>query len=171
MPLQIFSPRVNLSSNSQHCLSQSRAFNFSEIYPISYLFINYGFGVLSKKSSPNPRWLRCFPLSYSRSVTLFHFTFRSIIPFEFAFVKILRNFYSSLLICIIFILLYNTVLVLPHINMNLPRVYTCSQSWALLPPPSPYHLSGSSQCTSPMHPVFCIEPGLVIHFLYDIFQA
>ena len=45
------------------------------------------------------------------------------------------------------------------------------QSWTLLPPPSPYHLSGSSQCTSPMHPVFCIEPGLVIRFLYDIFQA
>ena len=25
-------------------------------------------------------------------------------------------------------LLYNTVLVLPYINMNLPRVYTCSPS-------------------------------------------
>ena len=28
-----------------------------------------------------------------------------------------------------------------------------------LPPPSPYHPSGSSQCTSPKHPVSCIEPG------------
>ena len=37
-----------------------------------------------------------------------------------------------------------------------------------LPPPSPYHPSGSSKCTSPKHPVSCIEPGLVIHFLYDI---
>jgi len=37
-----------------------------------------------------------------------------------------------------------------------------------LPPPSTYHPSGSSQCTSPKHPVSCIEPGLVIHFLYDI---
>ena len=36
------------------------------------------------------------------------------------------------------------------------------------PPPSPYHPSGSSQCTSPKHPVSCIEPGLVIHFIYDI---
>ena len=27
-----------------------------------------------------------------------------------------------------FILLYNTVLVLPYINMNLPQVYMCSQS-------------------------------------------
>ena len=30
------------------------------------------------------------------------------------------------------------------------------------------HPSGSSQCTSPKHPVPCIEPGLVIRFLYDI---
>ena len=36
------------------------------------------------------------------------------------------------------------------------------------PPPSPYHPSGSSQHTSPKHPVSCIEPRLVIHFLYDI---
>ena len=59
-------------------------------------------------------------------------------------------------------------MVLPYINMNLPRVYTCSQSWTPLPPFSPYHPSGSSQCTSPKLPVSCIEPGLVIHFLYDI---
>ena len=66
-------------------------------------------------------------------------------------------------------------MVLPYINMNLPQVYTCLQSWTLLPPtpapPSPYHPSGSSQCTSPKHPVSCIEPGLVIHFLYDIIHA
>ena len=47
----------------------------------------------------------------------------------------------------------------PYINMNLPRVYMCSPSWTPLPPPSPYHPSGSSQCTSPKHPVSCIEPG------------
>ena len=56
----------------------------------------------------------------------------------------------------------------PHINMNLPQVYTCSPSWTLLPLPSPYHPSGSSQCTSPKHPVSCIKPGLEIHFIYDI---
>ena len=68
-------------------------------------------------------------------------------------------------------LLYNIVSVLPYINMNLPRVYTCSQSWTSLPPPSPYHPSGSSQCTSPKHPVSCIEPGLAIRFLYDIIHV
>ena len=37
-----------------------------------------------------------------------------------------------------------------------------------LPPPSPCHLSGSSQCTSPKLPISCIEPGLAIRFLHDI---
>ena len=40
-----------------------------------------------------------------------------------------------------------------------------------LPPPSPYHLSGSSQCTSPKHPVSCIEHRLAIRFLYDIIHV
>ena len=66
-----------------------------------------------------------------------------------------------------FILLYNTVLVLPYIDMNPPRVYTSSQSWIPLPPPTPYHLSGSSPCTSPKHPVSCIEHRLALHFLHD----
>ena len=38
-------------------------------------------------------------------------------------------------------------------------------------PASPYHPSGSSQCTSPKHPVSCIEPGLAISFLYDIIHV
>ena len=67
----------------------------------------------------------------------------------------------------IFILLYNPVLVLPYINMNPPRLYMSSQSWTPLPPFSPYHLSGPSQCTSPKHPVSCIEPRLAICFLHD----
>ena len=36
-----------------------------------------------------------------------------------------------------------------------------------LPPPSPSHPSGSSQHTSPKHPVSCIKPGLAIHFTCD----
>ena len=51
--------------------------------------------------------------------------------------------------------------------MNQPWVYMCSPSWPSLPPPSPSHPSGSSQCTSPEHPVSCIEPGLAIYFTYD----
>ena len=70
-----------------------------------------------------------------------------------------------------FILFYNTVLVLPYINMNPPQVYKCSPSWTPLPPPSPYHPSGSSQYTSPKHPVLWIEPGLAIRFIYDIIHV
>ena len=47
----------------------------------------------------------------------------------------------------------------------------CSPTWNPLPPPSPYHPSGSSQCTIPKLPVSCIEPGLVIHFLHDIIHV
>ena len=55
--------------------------------------------------------------------------------------------------------------------MNPPQVYMCSPSWTLLPPPSPYHPSGPSQCTSPKHPVSCIEPGLAIRFTHDIIHV
>ena len=58
-----------------------------------------------------------------------------------------------------------------YINMNLTWVYACSPSWTALPPPSLYHPSGSSQCTSPKHPVSCIKPGLAIHFLYNIIHV
>ena len=67
--------------------------------------------------------------------------------------------------------LYNIVLVLPNIEMDPSQVYMCSPSWALLTHPSPYHPSGLSQCTSPKHPVSCIEPGLVTHFIHDIIHV
>ena len=70
-----------------------------------------------------------------------------------------RSVFSfSFLILFFFTLQY--VLVLPYIDMSF-------QLWTPLPPPSPYHLSGSSQCTSPKHPVSCIKPRLAIHFLHD----
>ena len=75
-------------------------------------------------------------------------------------------FHYSFWICFFF-LLYNIVLVLPYTDMNPPEVYMCSPSWTPLPPPSPSHPSGSSQCTSPEHAVSCIEPGLAIHFTCD----
>ena len=47
----------------------------------------------------------------------------------------------------------------------------CTRVPILNPSPSPYHPSRSSQCTSPKPPVSCIEPGLVICFLYDIIHV
>jgi len=41
----------------------------------------------------------------------------------------------------------------------------------LNPPPSLYHPSGSSQCTSPKHPVSRIKPGLATRFIYDIIHV
>ena len=67
--------------------------------------------------------------------------------------------------------LYNIVLVLQNIEMNPPQVYLCSPSWTLLSPPSPYPPSGWSQCTSPKHPVSCIEPRLATCFIHDIIHV
>ena len=84
-------------------------------------------------------------------------------------------FSTSVTLCFIFFYfifkLYIIVLVLPNIKMNPPQVYMCSPPWTLLPPPSPYHPSGSSQCTSPKHPVSCIEPGLATRFIHDILHV
>ena len=55
--------------------------------------------------------------------------------------------------------------------MNPPQVYMRSPSRIPLQPPSPFHPSGSSQCTSPEHPVSCIKPVLAIHFTYDIIHV
>ena len=68
----------------------------------------------------------------------------------------------------IHLLLCWQLLFLSYLNMNPPQVYMCSPSWTLLPPPSLYHPSESSQCTSLKHPVSFIEPGLGTRFIYDI---
>ena len=84
------------------------------------------------------------------------------IPLDFFFAFIFFNFIFKL---------YIIVLVLPNIKMNPPQVYMRSPSRTLLPPPSLYPPSGSSQCTSPKHPVSCIEPGLPTHFIHDIIHV
>ena len=63
---------------------------------------------------------------------------------------------------------YFTVLwwFLPYIDMNQPWVYMWPPSWTALPPLSPSHPSGLSQCTGFECPVSCIELGLVIYFTY-----
>ena len=86
-------------------------------------------------------------------------------------VHVSLSFFFLISVYLFIYLLYSIVLVLPYINMHPPRVYTCSPSWTPLPPPSPYHPSASSQCTSPKLPVSCIKPGLAIHFIYDIIHV
>ena len=60
---------------------------------------------------------------------------------------------------------------LPYINMHPPRVYMCSPSWTPLPLPSPYHPSGSSQCTSPKLPVSCIKKNKQTYNLDELLAA
>ena len=50
--------------------------------------------------------------------------------------------------------------------MNQPWVYMRPPSRNPLPPPSPPHPSGFSQCTGSECPVLCIKLGLVICFTY-----
>ena len=57
-------------------------------------------------------------------------------------------------------LLNNIVVVLPYIHVKQVWVYMCLPSWTPLPPLSPSHPSGSSQCTRPEDTVSCMEPGL-----------
>ena len=87
-----------------------------------------------------------------------------------SFISVDFIFFSQLQFYFIF-KLYKIVLVLPNIKMNPPQIYMCSPSWTLLPSPSPYHPSGSSQCTSPKHPVSCIEPGQATWFIHHIIHV
>ena len=73
----------------------------------------------------------------------------------------ISNFLFNLFILIGGKLLYNIVMVLRYISHRYTRVPHPEPP----PSPSPSHPSGSSQCTSPEHPVSCTEPGLSLIFL------
>ena len=93
----------------------------------------------SPSSCPLSSW--CHP-TISSSVVPFSSCFQSF-PASGSFLKFffLKNFYFY------FILLYNTVLVLPHIDMNPPRVYMRSQIWT----PPPTSLPTTSLWVIPVH--------------------
>ena len=57
--------------------------------------------------------------------------------------------------------------------MTQPWIYICSPSWTPLPPPSPSHPSGSSQCTSPEHLSHASSLGWrsVSHLIIYMFQC
>ena len=66
---------------------------------------------------------------------------------------------------------------LPYIDMNQPWIYMCSPSRSPLPPPSPSHPSGSSQCTSPEHLSHASNLGSFIckvlshkHYTFELFH-
>ena len=83
------------------------------------------------------------------------------------------NFYLYFYFYVYFILLYNTVLVLPYIDMNPPRVYTHSQTWTPLPPPSPYHPLGhpSAPALSILSHASNIDWRFISHMILYMFQC
>ena len=84
--------------------------------------------------------------------------------------NIIKSFYFIFLLIYLFILQH--CIVLPYTDLNLPWMYMCSPSWTPLPPSSPSHPSGSSQCTSPEHPVSCIDLDwrFISHMIIYMFQ-
>ena len=109
-------------------------------------------------------FLFSFAFSFSSFLSCVRPPQTTILPFAFLFLGDIFLFYFIFK-------LYIIVLVLPNIKMNPPQVHMCSPSRTLLPPPSPFHPSGSSQCTSPKHPVSCIEPGLATRFIHGIIHV
>ena len=92
----------------------------------------------------------------------FIFTFLPIFKTTFFF-----NFYFY------FILLYNTVLVLPYIDMNQPRVYVSSQSWTPSHLP-PHIISLDHPCASApsiLYSVLNIDWRFVSYMIVYMFQC
>ena len=80
-------------------------------------------------------------------------------------------FYYFIIIFFYFITLYNTVLVLPYIDMNPPWVYTSSQSWIPLPP----HIISLDHPHAPapsiLYPVSNIHWHFVSYMIVYMFQC
>ena len=104
-----------------------------------------------------------------KKISLQILVLRWVDPFSYSWLLssfiVLFHLFSFLFIIIIFF--YFTIL----------YWFWCTSTWIrhgctcvpiLNPLPTLYHPSGSSQCTSPKHPVSCIEPRLATRFLYDI---
>ena len=60
---------------------------------------------------------------------------------------------------------------MPNIKMNPSQVYMCSPSRNPLPPPSPFHPSGSSQCTSPKDPVSNLDWRFISFMILYMFPC
>ena len=85
--------------------------------------------------------------------------------FFYFFSLFFKNFYFY------FILLYNTVLVLPYIDMNPPRVYMSSQSWTPLPP----HIISLDHPRAPapsiLYPALNIDWWFISYMIVYMFQC
>ena len=82
--------------------------------------------------------------------------------------------FFNLNFCFYFILLYNTVLALPHINMDLPRVCACSQSRTPSHLPSPHTTPPghpSAPAPSILHPASNLDWRFISYMILYMFQC
>ena len=97
------------------------------------------------------------------------------VPFCFLEIKCkLFFFFWFIIIFLNFILFLNFTILYQFCQISkwIRHRYTCvPHPEPSSPSPSPYPPSGSSQCTSPKHPVSCIEPGLATGFIHDIIHV
>ena len=82
-------------------------------------------------------------------------------------------FYIFILFYFILFLLYNTVLVLPYIDMSPPQVYMSSQSWTRLPHPAHIISLGHPSAPAPsiLYPVWNLDWWLVSYMIVYMFQC
>ena len=88
----------------------------------------------------------------------------ALFPFDspfYLFIYFNFNFY--------FIFLYNTVLVLPYIDMNLPRVYMSSQSWT--PSHLPLHIISLEHPHAPAPSILYPVSNIDWQFVSYMFQC
>ena len=111
------------------------------------------------------QWHHCLALKFLVSVPALLTCCADFIP-----TALYHFFFPSVLFIF---LLYNIVLVLPYIDMNLPWVYMSSPSWSPLLPPSPSHRSGSSSAPAPrtLYHALNLDWRFISHVTIYMFQC
>ena len=131
-------------------------FGYTSILSISFLIPNHGYG----------KYFYIFVSSLIFLKNFLHFLCAIILhPCLFLYTYFI-------LFCLLFYFIFLTLQYCIGFGIYKHESATGIHVFPILnPPPSPYHPSGSSQCTSPKHPVSCMEPGLVTRFIYDIIHV
>ena len=70
---------------------RAKLFNFNEVQLINLFFHDHAVGGATKRSVPHPRSSRFSPMLSFQGFVVFHFTFRSVIPFKLILVKVVKS--------------------------------------------------------------------------------
>ena len=93
--------------------------------------------------------------------------------YKFSVQKMRKKILNQEFFFFYFILLYNTVLVLPYINMNLPRMYRCSQFWtpSHLPPHTISMDHPHAPAPSILYPASNLDWRFISYMILCMFQC